>query len=234
MDTFRLYNELSQSLSPEAARVMARVLGDMYEELRQTVTKSDFAELKSVVADLAQAQQRTEQRVEELAQAQQRTEQRLQALAEAQRRTEKEVRTLARGLEQTREMVGGLSDAVGYGLEDRAMARLPRLLEEEQGVQVEGRLIRRFVEYPDGGMDEVNILGEGRRGESDISIVGEAKARLGKRDVDRFLKLVGRLEAAGLLRPERLLLVVTYSLRPEIERYARTQGLVPIPSYLLA
>ncbi len=63
-------------------------------ELRQLVLTDDLLTLPAIVRELAQAQKRTEQRVEELAQAQARTEQRLQdlqvtirELAEAQKRT---------------------------------------------------------------------------------------------------------------------------------------------------
>jgi hypothetical protein len=106
------------------------------------------------------------------------------------------------------------------------------LLEAEHGIRVDGRLVRRFVEYADGGSDEVNILGEGRRGQTPISIVGEAKAPLGRRDVDRFLKRVGRLDRHAPLRSERFLLVVSHSVRPDVERYARAKGLTVPPSYL--
>jgi TolA-binding protein len=51
-------------------------------ELRQRLMSEDFEALPGLVRELAQAQQRTEQRVEELAQAQQRTEQRLTRLEE--------------------------------------------------------------------------------------------------------------------------------------------------------
>lgn len=131
-------------------------------------------------------------------------------------------------------MVAGLSDTVGYTLEDRALQGLLRLLPEAHGITVEDRLVRRYVEYPEGGLDEVNIFGRGHRNGTNLTIVGKANAKPGKRDVDRFLKLVARLQKHGLLEPERFLFVVGYSLRPEIERYARSRGVEMMPSYLLA
>ncbi|MDW8279420.1 MAG: hypothetical protein RMJ85_15480, partial [Anaerolineales bacterium] len=79
------------------------------QELRQLLLTKDILELPVVVRELAEAQRRTEQRVEELAQAQRelaeaqrRTEQRVEELAqaqrelaEAQRRTEQRVEELA-------------------------------------------------------------------------------------------------------------------------------------------
>ncbi|MDQ4076611.1 MAG: hypothetical protein M3220_10245, partial [Chloroflexota bacterium] len=52
------------------------------------VRREDFDDLRAVVLDLVEAQQRTEQRVEELVQAQQRTEQPVDQSAQSQQRTE--------------------------------------------------------------------------------------------------------------------------------------------------
>jgi hypothetical protein len=122
---------------------------------------------------------------------------------------------------------------VGYGLENRAIARLPAILEADHGVRVDGRLVRRFVEYPEGGEDEVNILGEGRKGEVRVSIVGEAKVHLAKRHIDELLRRITRLERHELLHPERLLVAVPHSVEPQVQRYADAQGVLVVPSYLL-
>ena len=81
LDTFRIYTDLKESMEEIAAEKIAGVFGLVYEELRQSVTKTEFNELKGIVQELAQAQNRTEQQVEELAQAQNRTEQRVEELA---------------------------------------------------------------------------------------------------------------------------------------------------------
>jgi hypothetical protein len=202
-------------------------VGSVYEDLSQTVTKSDLQEVRDVIGELAQAQQRTEARMEELAQAQ-------REMAEAQRQTQVEIRTLAHSLKETRQAVAGLSDGVGFLLEDRAMAHLPALLSAEHGISLQNRLIRRFVQYPDGREDEVNVYGRGRRNGGEVTIVGEAKARPSKKDVDRFLKLVARLERNGWIAGEPFLLLIGYSIRPEVEEYARSHNLEVVPSYLVA
>jgi len=74
------------------------------------VTKSDFHELKLIVRDLAEAQTRTEARLDSLAH-------KVELLAEAQAKTEVELRKLARSQQQMQQQLGGLSDAVGYGIE---------------------------------------------------------------------------------------------------------------------
>ena len=106
LDTLQIYQELSETLGQPAAQKLASLLGVMYRDLQQTVTKDDFRELKQTVADLASAQQRTEERlgalterVEGLAAAQQRTEQRVGELAAAQQRTEERLGALTERVE---------------------------------------------------------------------------------------------------------------------------------------
>jgi uncharacterized protein YukE len=248
LDTLELYEELAAALTPDAAKVLANAMGKLYREIAATVTKEEFGELKAVVADLAdaqnrtenrvgelaEAQKRTEARIEELAEAQKRTEVRVEELAEAQKRTEDEVRKLAKGLRETRQMVGGLSDTVGYVLEDRAIRSLPDLLPDRVGVTVEGSLKRTYIEHPDGRTSELNVFGSGTnaRGET-VSILGEAKSRLGKKHVDEFVKLAARLEKDGLLKGDPLLILIAYSVDPRTERYAKNKGILIIPSYEL-
>ena len=88
IDTLQIYQDLAESLGEAAARKLAAALGTIYRELQQTVTKEDFQDLRKTVSDLAEAQKRTETRLEELAEAQKRTEARVEELAEAQKRTE--------------------------------------------------------------------------------------------------------------------------------------------------
>ncbi len=275
VDTLRLFEDLAETLDPVAARKIAAVVGSVYEDLSQAVTKADLHEVREVIGELAQtqsrtelrleeltqaqlrtesrveelaqaqlrtesrldalaqAQARTESRVEELAQAQLRTESRLEELAQAQLRTAEEMRLLARGLRTTRQMVGGLSDTVGYVLENRAIERLPAILSAEHGIVLEQGLVRRFVEYADGGMDEVNVYGRGRRNGTVLTIVGEAKTRPGKKDVDRFLKLVGRLGKHGWIEGEPFLLLIGHSIAPAVERYADSHDVRIVPPHLL-
>jgi predicted nucleic acid-binding Zn-ribbon protein len=122
----------------EQAVVLADTITDAYDTL---VKASDFSELKMIVAELGEAQKRTEERLEELAEAQKRTEERVEELAEAQKRTEetlaglveaqkrteknvadlaKAIQLLTRELRETRRELGGLSRSVSYALENEA------------------------------------------------------------------------------------------------------------------
>ena len=74
MNTLAIYQELSGTLGNDAAMKIAAVMGKIYDELKNSVTKDEFKDLRNIVAELAEAQKRTEIKVEELAEAQRRTE----------------------------------------------------------------------------------------------------------------------------------------------------------------
>jgi hypothetical protein len=74
---------------PKLVREIAAIQRRHSELLEQH--SREIGELRALVAQLAEAQRRTEQRVEELAEAQRRTEQRVEELAEAQRRNEEQL-----------------------------------------------------------------------------------------------------------------------------------------------
>lgn len=91
-------------------------------------------------------------------------------LAEAQKKTELELKELIKEYKRTREILGGLSDAVGYSLGDRAIKNLPSLLKEKYSIEVTDKLVRRFVKY-NGRTDELNIFGKGIQGGREIYIL---------------------------------------------------------------
>jgi predicted nuclease with TOPRIM domain len=118
IDTLQIYRDLAETLDDAAARKLAATLGAIYNDLQQAVTRQDFEELKSAVNQLAQAQTRTEGRVNELtlavnelAQAQARTEERLNQLAQAQARTEERLNELAQAQARTEERLNQLAQA---------------------------------------------------------------------------------------------------------------------------
>lgn len=234
------YLEAIEELPQELKGPLVRVLELFREDIAETVKRSDFERfVKSTeenfnkvwksIEELAEAQKRTEQRVEELAEAQKRTEQRVEELAEAQRKTEHEIRILAGELKDTKTMVGGLSDTVGYTLENSAYKALPELLLRDFGVKVDGRLIRKYIEYPDGRHDEINIFGKAKRNGKELWVIGESKVRMGKKAINDFLKMIGRVE--GIIKGEKLLIGVTHTIMPEVEKYAQSKGIKVYWSY---
>ena len=171
LNSFEIYEDLSGSFDEKTARVLTKTLTRLYDEIRQTVGRDDFNQLKDVVQRLAEAQKE---------------------LAEAQKRTEE---TLGRQVEATgllRKEVGGLSHVVGYGIEDRLMP----CLKDFARVQYEFRAAsvkRCFVRYGDGSHDEVNLLIEGEKDGSRTFLVGECKAHPRPLHLKRFAALLTRL-----------------------------------------
>ena len=333
INTFSIYEDLRECLGDEAAGKLAAVMGKVYEDIAQTVTKKEFIELTDVVRELAEAQKRTEARVEELTEAQKRTEQRLDSLtvkveelaeaqkkteirveelaeaqkhteqrlnslalkveelaeaqkhteqrldslalkveelteaqkhteqrldsltvkveelaeaqkktetrieelAEAQKRTEKALGQLIRDHSETRKRLESMSDAVGYNLEDRSYKSLPKLLLRDTGIQVEGRLIRRY--FPgkrNGQYIQANIYGWGKRNGDKVLILGEAKTSISRREISRFQKLVKRISDMEKVPFEKVVqVIVVYDVTPNIEEYAKEKGIHIYWSYEL-
>jgi chromosome segregation ATPase len=127
IDVEKMMTELGRVFEERQAAVLAKVVAEAAEAgQRELVKIKDFSELKEIVrslgvtvGELAEAQKRTEQRVEELAVAQRETRQEvgrldraLTELAEAQKRTEQRVEELAVAQRETRQEVGRLDWAL--------------------------------------------------------------------------------------------------------------------------
>ena len=238
-----------QTAFPESqSQVLAAVITEAYDDL---VKVGDFSALKEIVRELAQAQGRTEARVEELAQAQGRTEarvdtlaERMEELAQAQTRTERTVEQLARGMDEfrqelvgLRQEVGGLSRTVGYALENDAYRGLPAFLQREHRVRVTERFVRTEI---DG--EEINFLAHGQREDGTaVLIVGESKGRLDERrsggeSASQVLAALQRkVEAAAGAHPavEIIPMLVTHYARPGFLDAAGAEGVIVAQSFEL-
>jgi hypothetical protein len=217
-------------LEPGLREILFAILEEIGRQRKERVTKDDFQELKQIVRELVQAQARTEARMEELAQAQARTEvrmeeltqaqarteARMEELAQAQARTEKELQKLAKSHHQLQQQVGGLSDAVGYGIEDRLMPFISDFALLEFSLEVD-LVERRNVEYGGGKYDEVNILASGHINGERCFLIAECKAKPGKRDADRFNGMLGRL--SEILKGKFFPVFIGYTFAPEVEHY---------------
>ena len=202
-----------EAIEPPLKEVLIALLEEVEKQREVSITRKEFLEFAKT----------TEENFQRVWKA-------IEALAEAQKKTEEEVRKLAKGLRETRHMVGGLSDTVGYSLEDRAIKSLPQLLREQYQIEVKGRLVRKFIKY-NGLKDEVNIFGEAERDGRSLYILGEAKARLSKKHIDKFLKRIQRLKFYKVITEDNFMFFVTYSAEPEIEEYAKDKGIEIIWSY---
>jgi hypothetical protein len=180
------------------ADVLAHVVVESHDDL---ATQADLHKLTGVVADLAnvvtdlaesqkelaEAQKRTEVHVEELAEAQKRTEDRVEELAEAQRGTELAVADLAK-------QVGGLANSLGGSLEDFACDLVPEILEKHWRLEVTSA---EPEELDAGrGLHELDLVVRGTIDGRPVMIVCEVKSAVTAKEVERFMKVIGWLQAA--------------------------------------
>ncbi len=205
------YNEIIEEFPKDFQLPMLKIVDRLREEALDTVRKSDFQELKMVVSSLGTS-------MEGLAEAQKRTEQRVGELAEAQRKTEETVREMAKKQGKMSKELGGLTNSFGYVLENEAIRFLPGILKRDEGIDIQ-IMDRRYIVYDDGHDDELNIYGEGVLEGKKVYVVGESKAQLGRKDVDRFNKLLKRVSEH--LREKLYPVIVTHSAHPEVESYAK-------------
>jgi len=242
---------LKRVFSEEQASVLAEIIVKARDEL---VKVSDFNELKEIVRDLAksqkelaEAQKRTEARVEELAEAQGRTEQRLNSLAqrveelaeaqkrtearveelaEAQKRTEEEIKRLARGLVSTRTELGGLARSVSYSLENEAYRALPSYLKRHYGIEVLERFIRTEI---DG--EEIDIFAKAKMDGKDVLIVGETELKLSSVGKLKRLDKKVLVVKEKFAEKEIVKLFVTHYARPQIKKKAEERGIIIVQSF---
>ena len=216
--TQEMMHRLERSFTQEQAEVLAEVISEAYDDV---VKAGDFNELKEIVRELAQAQGRTEVRMEELAQAQGRTEQ--------------AVEKLVLGIERMRQEVGGLSRSVGYALENDAYRMLPAFLERTHGLRVTDRFVRTEI-----AGEEINFLAHAERSDgAPVLIVGESKTRLDERRharqqaVEVLDGLAEKVAAASKGHPdvEVVPLLVTHYARPAFLKAAQARGVIVVQSF---
>ena len=178
---------------------LANVVTDLAESQKELAEAQKRTEVH--VEELAEAQKRTEDRVEELAEAQKRTENRVEELAEAQKRTENRVEELAeaqRGTElavaDLAKQVGGLANSLGGSLEDFACDLVPEILEKHWRLEVTSA---EPEELDAGrGLHELDLVVRGTIDGRPVMIVCEVKSAVTAKEVERFMKVIGWLQAA--------------------------------------
>ncbi len=225
--TVKIHQKLASVFDPKQAEVLSEVVTEAFQDLVKT---SDFSELKAIVGELAQAQQRTEQRVEELAVAQ-------QSLAQAQQRTEQRVEelatnlnTLTKAVAQLARQVGGLSDTVGGDVEDIAQFMVTQVLQNELGWRIH-TLERRWHTWG-AKVEEIDLFGRATdptRPEAQICIIGEAKVNLTYKEAQKFSYQVQR--AQDHLSEEVFPLCFCYRARPDVQAFLKVNHIHLVFSY---
>jgi len=230
-----------EQVSPDLKEILIALLEEIERQREESITVSEFRAFTAkteenskkvwqTISELAKAQKDTEKRVEELSLNQIKSEERLsrvekaiEELAIAQKNTENELKRLIKEHRKTRESLGGLQHTVGYVLEDRAFVGLPKLLEKDFGIKITMPLKRDYIEISPGKEEEINIIGKGKRDGREIWILGECKSQISKREVDKFLKKLNRLNK--VIPGEKILLIITYQAPPIVRRYIEEKGL---------
>jgi predicted nuclease with TOPRIM domain len=210
-------------MDPIAAEKIVDVIGSVYDELRNSVTKVEFNELKEVVKELAEAQKRTEIRLEKLTE---RVDELTANVSRLERKVEDlvgEMKGMKLTIQDMKQEIGGLSHTVGYRLEDEAMKSLPALLKRDFSIETQGSLTRDYLEIAPKKYVELNIWGQGLQCGKQVEIIGEAKSQLKKKDVDQFIQTLRILEP--IINKPIIPLLVTYQTSVDVRRYIQGKNI---------
>ncbi len=181
IDRQALQAELQEVFDARTVKTLLNVLDKVVAQVHAAgVTREDFSELKQIVAELAEAQRRSEERlsrleetVAALAEAQRRTEQRVEELAEAQRRSEERLSSVEERLSRLEETVAALAEAQRRS-EERLSSVEERLSRLEETVAALAEAQRRSEERLSRLEETVAALAEAqRRSEERLSSVEE-------------------------------------------------------------
>ncbi|MFP3927749.1 MAG: hypothetical protein ACLFUP_02500 [Desulfobacteraceae bacterium] len=116
-----------QDFEPALRDALLGLAQELDRSREETVTRDEFRELRQVVKELGEAQQRTGARIDQLVEAQQRTEAQIDQLAEAQQRSEARLEQLAEAQQRTEARMDRLVEA-----QQRTEARVEELAEAQQ------------------------------------------------------------------------------------------------------
>jgi hypothetical protein len=178
-------SRLVRAFPENQADLLAEVLVESHAEL---VNRADFHKLTEVVHDLADAQKRTEERVEEMQVT-------MQAMQASQQDMQGSLQEMQRAVTDLAKQVGGLSNTVGANLEDFACDLVPELLEKYW----------RFATVSAGPEELTTADGVGRefdvvvRGTIDgrpVTVLCETKATVSTTEVSKFLRIVEKVREA--------------------------------------
>ncbi len=230
-----LIRKLENIEDPTIRDVLISFLEEAERIIGETITRKEFIEFVEktnenfqrvweAIGKLTEAQERTEERLNELTE-------RVNSLAEAQKRTEEKLEKLIGEHKKTREQLGGLSNAFGYTLEDRAIKGLPKILKEKFNISITEPLRRDHIEVGKNKYVEVNLIGRGKTDGKELMILGECKVQLRKQDIEKFMNRLKMLD--NFLPGEKFVVFVTYQTTPQVKKFVSEKGVNLIYSYEL-
>lgn len=153
----------------------------------------------------------------EITASQKRTAELLKQIGWSQARSKNSLRAMRRE-------ISGMTEMVGYRLQNEAGSQLPKFLADHHQIRITSKVIRQ-----QGGNEESNILAEGERGQTPVLIVGEAKSRPATQDIaqrERKVKQVEQHYPAAAGRELVPVLVAHFARQKELEKAARAGVIV--------
>ena len=126
-----------------------------------------------------------------------------------------------------------ISDVFAYTLKNESYKGLPPLLKRDLGLEIEDRLIRRFLPTEKKRHHlQVNIYGWGKKNGKKTLILGEAKTSISRREISRFQKIVKKAaQLENISLNDTCQVIVVHDVTPNIEEYVKEQGIQLYWSY---
>ncbi|MEM2114428.1 MAG: hypothetical protein QXS12_03145 [Candidatus Caldarchaeum sp.] len=174
------------------------------------------------VRSLREGQEKLWQGQEKLWEGQKRLEESMARLQDA-------VALLARTQGELAKQVGALSETIGFGLEDIAKVVVPGWLQRHEGIVMAEEFTRKWITV-DGEEIEVNLYGEGEKDGRKLVIIGEAKSRIYKREVEAFGAWAEKI--AATIGQETYKFMFGYLIHPSAEEEGRKRKIKLIASYM--
>ncbi|MBI5361228.1 MAG: hypothetical protein HZA48_11680 [Planctomycetes bacterium] len=99
---------------------------------------------------------------------------------------------MRKSLKETNRAVAALGNIIGYSLEDLAKIILPKWLKSEENIIVHN-ITRKFTKLSNGAEIETNFVGKGTRNGRPIVVIGEAKTRTYRAEINTFQRYLQTL-----------------------------------------
>jgi hypothetical protein len=212
----QIRNRLLEGFPEKQADLLAHVVIEAHDDL---VNRADFHALTGVVKELADSQR-------DLADAQKRTEERVEELAGAQTRTEQ---ILSEVVTTQKKMLIRLDRLDGHMLEDQIAKNLPAFLGREfrrcrvlQRAEFVESLEDRLPEDALADLMRADAIATAKRAEQLVHLVVEASCTADSDDIDRAVRRTAALAQAGFTA---IGIVACETISPQTLDAARSRGL---------
>ncbi|MEM4280932.1 MAG: hypothetical protein QW470_00950 [Candidatus Caldarchaeum sp.] len=206
----------------------------LWEEVRSL--REGENKLWEEVKSLREGQEKLWENQNKLWEGQNRLWEEVRSLREGQNRLEESmirlqdaVALLTQAHRELAKQVGALSETIGFGLEDIAKVVVPGWLQRHEGIVMAEEFVRRWITV-NGEEIEVNLYGEGEKNGRKLVIVGEAKSRIYRREVEAFDAWAERVAVS--VGGEVYKFMFGYLIHPSAEEEGKKRKITLIASYM--